>query len=338
MRSPKLPFEARNSTIRSPRWKRLTTSSVTPADVRRRITRSIIGAPPTSSRAFGVLSVSGRSRLPTPAARIIAFIAASPSCARWRTSTFTGNCSRRCCRQPLGAVDRAVLAAGAAEGDDEVGEVARLVVLDGLVDQREDVAEEVAHGGLALEERDHGIVAARQLRVLLEPAGVGQRPAVEHVAAAVSLLVGRHAVLVREALDPHRELQRGGAELPQGGGRDQAAPDLRQLGQLDGKVGRPQQVLEVPDRVRDAGQEVLLPLVEASQAVGAHRLHDPDVDEAGVVGSGRPCGRSARASRRLRGTARGARRGPRTGGRPWRRTAATRCRTAAPRAARPGSR
>ena len=50
------------------------TSSVNPASFSLRITCSSMGRPATGTKALGMWSVSGLSRVPSPAANIMAFI------------------------------------------------------------------------------------------------------------------------------------------------------------------------------------------------------------------------------------------------------------------------
>src|SRR5437867_7324676 len=61
-------------TICSPRWCRLMMTSVIPCRLRSRRFHSRSGLPATGSRGFGRVSVNGRSRVPSPAARTIAFM------------------------------------------------------------------------------------------------------------------------------------------------------------------------------------------------------------------------------------------------------------------------
>src|SRR5215218_10943401 len=70
--TPKPSRSARYASIWSARWLTFTISRSAPAAIRRRATRSSIGTPPTGISGLGVWSVSGRRRVPSPAARIIA--------------------------------------------------------------------------------------------------------------------------------------------------------------------------------------------------------------------------------------------------------------------------
>ena len=105
------------------------------------------------------------------------------------------------CGELLGAVDGAVLAAGAAEGDGEVLEVAFEVFVDTLADDSFCEVEEAVDGRFALQEFYHGAVFAGVCLVLGEATGVWQGTAVENVAAAVAGGVGGQSLLVTEALD-----------------------------------------------------------------------------------------------------------------------------------------
>src|SRR5437660_1911347 len=71
-------------TIWSPRWCRLMMTSVIPCRLRSRRFHSRICLPATGSSGFGNVSVSGRSRVPSPAARTIAFISDPPSGSQLR--------------------------------------------------------------------------------------------------------------------------------------------------------------------------------------------------------------------------------------------------------------
>src|SRR5579883_2217731 len=125
--------------------------SVAPASSRRRSTRSSMGWPPTSMRALGMASVAGRRRLPTPAARTMAFMSGNRRGGeRFQPEVLELDVHlvalAKARGQALGAVDRAMLAAGAAEGDGQRGEIALLVALHGLLDHRLGVLEELQHG------------------------------------------------------------------------------------------------------------------------------------------------------------------------------------------------
>ncbi len=105
----------------------------------------------------------------------------------------------------LGAVDGAVLAAGAAEGYTQVREVALEVLVDALADYGFCVVEECGHSLFALKELYHGPVFAGICLVLGVAPGVGQRATVEDMAAAVAGTVFGEPLLVAEAA--HRDLQ-----------------------------------------------------------------------------------------------------------------------------------
>lgn len=101
----------------------------------------------------------------------------------------------------LGAVDGAVLAAGAAEADGEVREVAFEVFVHALRDYGEGVVEEERDGLFVAQEfYDWGVLACIGL-VFGVAAGIGERAAVKDMSAAVAGGVFRQALFVAEALD-----------------------------------------------------------------------------------------------------------------------------------------
>src|SRR5579859_3079317 len=159
---------AQNSATRCAWWWALTTKAVAPAAFRRTTTRSSMGTPATGSRALGVLRVSAPRREPTPAARTKAFMGSSrgPALALAVGHDRRDALVAQMLGEPLGEVRRAVLAARAAEGDEEMGEVAPAVVLDRLVDERERGADPALDRGLLGEVGDHVRVQSRGAREL----------------------------------------------------------------------------------------------------------------------------------------------------------------------------
>ena len=103
--------------------------------------------------------------------------------------------------EALGAVDGAVLAAGAAEGDLEGGEVAFEVFLDALSDDGLDVVEKLIDGRFFLQEFDNRAVLASVGLVLGEASRVGKGAAVEDESAAVAGGVGGEAFFEAEGED-----------------------------------------------------------------------------------------------------------------------------------------
>ena len=99
----------------------------------------------------------------------------------------------------LGAVDGAVLSAGAAKGYTQVREVTLKVFVDALRYDGFGVVEECGHSLLALQEFYYGAVFAGIGLVLGVAPGVGQRAAVEDVAATVAGTVLGKTLLVAEA-------------------------------------------------------------------------------------------------------------------------------------------
>ena len=104
----------------------------------------------------------------------------------------------------LGAVDGAVLAAGAAEGYEEVREVTLEVFVDALSHDGFSVVEEDTYSLLTLQELYDGTVFAGIGFVFGITPGVGERPTVEDMSTAVAGTVLGEALLVTEAA--HRNL------------------------------------------------------------------------------------------------------------------------------------
>ncbi len=100
----------------------------------------------------------------------------------------------------LGAIYGAVLAAGAAEGDAEVGKVTLEVFVDALCDDRHSVLQEEVDGRLALQKFDDGTVLACVGLVLGVATGIGEGAAVEDVAAAIARRIVGKALFVTETL------------------------------------------------------------------------------------------------------------------------------------------
>ena len=76
-------------------WCRLTRTSSTPAARKLSSQRSSRGRPPTGTRHFGTLSVRGRRRVPSPAARRKAFIRPTPGPRRGTSSSRPRRRARR---------------------------------------------------------------------------------------------------------------------------------------------------------------------------------------------------------------------------------------------------
>src|SRR6266853_6399731 len=117
------------------------TTSVTPKERRRERAISSSVRPATSTNALGQLSVSGRKRVPRPAARIIAFTRSWPSFAQTFQTKMpnyyidsVGSAQLFCCL--LRQIDRAMLPSGAAERDHEILEAAALIIRHTQVHKR----------------------------------------------------------------------------------------------------------------------------------------------------------------------------------------------------------
>ena len=103
--------------------------------------------------------------------------------------------------QVLGAVNAAVLAAGASEAEHQAGEPTAYVGLGVVLGEGIDMAEELEYLAVALEKVDDLAVKAGELLVGLVAAGVVGGAAVEDVAAAIAGGVGGYSLLIAEAVD-----------------------------------------------------------------------------------------------------------------------------------------
>src|SRR5271165_5879528 len=130
----------------SGKWWTLMMTSRTPKELKRVrvISRSV--RPATSTRALGRVSVSGRRRVPSPAARIMAFIGGLSFFHLFQFEMahddFEAVPEAQAFGQLLREKNRAVLAARAAEGNHQILEAALLIVVYGGVQQRKHAGEE----------------------------------------------------------------------------------------------------------------------------------------------------------------------------------------------------
>ena len=170
--------------------------------------------PPRQVR-FGRLSVSGRRRVPRPAAKISAFILLSLEnfCVERLLDVLLAVhelhldveflVDMLC--HVLRAVDRTVLSAGASEANHQIRESALLVAFHRGVDKGIGVVEKLEYLAVVLKKLYHLVVEARKRLVALILAGVVDGAAVKHVAAAVARRVVGDAFLVGETHHAHRE-------------------------------------------------------------------------------------------------------------------------------------
>ena len=113
--------------------------------------------------------------------------------------------------QMLGAIDGTMLAAGAAEGEHEVGEAPLEVALDVGVGQSVDGVEEGENLAVMLQKLDDGGVESCELLVRFVAPRVVGASAVEDVASAVAAGVFGYAELVGEGENADKK---GGGRLP----------------------------------------------------------------------------------------------------------------------------
>jgi hypothetical protein len=90
------------------------------------------------------------------------------------------------------AIDGAVLAAGAAEGNLEVGEAALEEALYVMIYQPVNGLQETEYLAVGFEEVDDGLVEAGEGFVLVVLTGVVRRATIEHIAASVAAIIVRY--------------------------------------------------------------------------------------------------------------------------------------------------
>src|ERR1700691_255411 len=171
--------------------------------------------PLISTRAFGRSSVSGRKRVPRPAARIIAFIGLHPSSSSVQLlllammhDHFHPRPAAQTLRQLLGQIYRAMLTAGTSERDHQVFEATTCISADTGFHQGAGAGEKLVDALLRIEIVDHsGVFAGKTLEALFAP-GIRETAAIENESTTVSSLVLGQAAVKGKTKDPHRQLFR----------------------------------------------------------------------------------------------------------------------------------
>src|SRR6266852_1555309 len=186
----------------SAKWWTLMMTSVTPKVPRRERVISSRVRPATSTRALGRLSVSGRRRVPRPAARIMAFME-GPSLERSPFAQllqlkmphrhFQTVPGAQTLGQLLGKEDGAMLASRAAERDHQTLETATLIIADAGVHKGHNTSEKLMHALLLDEVVDYRDVLARQMLKALFASGIREAAAIENESAAMPGFVLRQA-------------------------------------------------------------------------------------------------------------------------------------------------
>ena len=93
---------------------------------------------------------------------------------------------RKVAGKMLGAIDGAMLSAGAAEADLHVSEFPLHEALDMLVDHGVNIVEEFGDSPVVLKELDHLRIQSRELAVMLVLARVIDGPAIKHIASTIA--------------------------------------------------------------------------------------------------------------------------------------------------------
>src|SRR5213593_1267541 len=108
-------------------------------------------------------------------------------------------------RQTLSTNYGAVLPAGAAEGDGQLGELAPPMMVHGLVNQTHRLAEELLHRRVFFQKLDHLGILSVKIRIRGKATGIWQSSAIKHETSAMTRLVPRQAVLVGKTLNVDRQ-------------------------------------------------------------------------------------------------------------------------------------
>src|SRR5260370_21026167 len=161
-----------------------------------RIRASVISSsvrPATSTSALGRLSVSGRNRVPSPAAKTIAFIGA-PSFAELlqlhvphrHLNPILGT---QVLRKVLRQIDRAMPPARASERHHQVFEAAFLITTHARIHQRHHTSEKLVHALVLIEVVNHRrVLAGLRLEALLAPR-IRKPASIENKSSAVPAFI-----------------------------------------------------------------------------------------------------------------------------------------------------
>ena len=149
--------------------------------------------------------------------------------------------------QMLGTVDATVLTTRTAKREHERGEAALNVTAHMGISQLIDAVEEGENLTVVFQETDDRLVHTRELFVGLVTTGVMSATAVEHIASAITRLILRNALAVRETVDSHH--QRTFAVILGEGGRS-----IHGMGMVDVTRGSAIAVGTIDSRLFDTGE------------------------------------------------------------------------------------
>ena len=107
---------------------------------------------------------------------------------------------RKVMRHVLRTVDRSVLTAGAAEADHQAIEPTLHISLHMRIHNTICMLQEAEYLTVILKESDHRLITSGQFLVRLISSRIMNRPAVEHISAAVSCRIIRNSLLERETI------------------------------------------------------------------------------------------------------------------------------------------
>src|SRR3989441_5023956 len=267
--------------------------------------------PAISTSALGRESVSGRRRVPRPAARIMAFIGAFPANRpaqeggpyngkakglslersplaqilqlKMADRHFHAVPGAQTLRQLLREIDGAMLAAGAAKGDHQIFEAALLITADAGVHQRQDTREKLVHAFLLIEiVDDRGVFASQSFEALFA-SWIGEAAAIEDESAAVSGLVCWQAAMKGKTENAHDQVIRFGSEALQFLRGQHAFEGVHQRRERNGQPDVVKQPAQVFQRIGHALQKMSFALIKAAKAISAQGLQDADANVGIVV-------------------------------------------------------
>lgn len=144
--------------------------------------------------------------------------------------------------QMLGTVDAAVLAAGTAEREHQVGESALKIALYVGIGKTVDALEKGKYLAVVLEKADDRLVKAGQLLVRLVATGIVRTATVEDVSATVATIIGRNAFTIGEAEDANN--QRATAIVARGADRAVRQTAICGCGAIIRRLGAISRILE----------------------------------------------------------------------------------------------
>src|SRR5579885_3444619 len=149
------------------------------------------------TRALGRVSVSGRRRVPSPAARIIAFIAETLQ-LKMTHHDFHSVLGAKAFGQLLREIHRPVLPSGATERDHQILEPALLIAADTRIHERQHARKKLVHAFLLIQVVNYRRIFSCQALEAFLAAGIRKAAPVENESAAIPRFVLRQFAVERK--------------------------------------------------------------------------------------------------------------------------------------------